>query len=243
MPVEPAQLANFMKSLADGVFEGCNVTIPHKEEAFKLVTPADDATRRLGVVNTVFVRNNRLFGTSTDGEGFLASLGDATGYQVASGPALVIGAGGAAVAVVGALTDAGAPRIFVANRTTERAEQLRRHFGKTVVPVDMDQAERVMADCRLLVNTTSLGMSGYGDFPLRLDHLPEDAVVYDIVYVPLETMLLKMARARGNPAVGGLGMLLHQAVRGFELWFGRRPEVTQELFEIVAADVLRTTPK
>lgn len=237
VPVEPAQLPEFIASLEARGFAGCNVTIPHKEAAYRLITPADALTRKLGVANTLFVRNGEVFGTSTDGEGFLASLAAAENYKVAEAPVLVVGAGGAATAIIGALLAAGAPRIYLANRTMERSEQLQRLFGTAVAPITMVTAEAAMADCRLLVNTTSLGMAGHDEFPLSLARLPEEAVVYDIVYVPLETKLIKEAKARGHRTVGGLGMLLHQAVRGFELWFGKRPDVTQELYDLVAADV------
>lgn len=237
VPVAPADLKTFITSLPANGYAGCNVTIPHKEAAFRLITPADDMTRKLGVTNTIYVRDSRLFGTSTDGEGFLASLVAATSYQPAAAPAMVVGAGGAATSVVGALVDAGTPRIYVANRTATRAEQLQSQFGSAVVPVKMEDAPARLRESQLLVNTTSLGMTGYGEFDLPIDNLPRDAVVYDIVYVPLETGLLRNARARGHRTVGGLGMLLHQAVRGFELWFGVRPEVTSELYDLVAADV------
>lgn len=237
LPVEPARLKEFVTSLEVRGLAGCNVTIPHKEAVFRLITPADDQTRKLGVANTLFVRDGKIFGTSTDGGGFLSSLAAATGYEVRQAPALVVGAGGAATAIVGALVEAGTPRIYIANRTMERAEQLQRHFGKQVEPIEMARAEHAMRDCMLLVNTTSLGMAGQGEFAVGLGNLPEEAVVYDIVYVPLETKLLREARQRGNRTVGGLGMLLHQAVGGFELWFGTKPDVTQELYDLVAADV------
>ena len=243
IPVEPARLKEFVTSIEARGFAGCNVTIPHKETVFRLITPADNLTSKLGVANTLFVRDRRVFGTSTDGEGFLTSLAAASGYETREAPALVVGAGGAATAIVGALVEAGTPRIYVANRTMERAEQLRRQFGKQVEPIAMTSAGQAMRDCHLLVNTTSLGMAGQGEFALGLKNLPEEAVVYDIVYVPLETKLLKEARARGNRTVGGLGMLLHQAVRGFQLWFGTKPEVTQELYDLVAADVAGAAQK
>lgn len=243
LPVEPAHLREFVTSLESQGFAGCNVTIPHKETVFQLITPADDLTRKLGIANTLFVRDRQVFGTSTDGEGFLTNLAAATGYETRQAPAFVVGAGGAATAIVGALVEAGTPRIYVANRTLERAEQLRRQFGKQVEPIEMARAEQTMRDCMLLVNTTSLGMTGQGEFALSLKNLPEEAVVYDIVYVPLDTKLLQQAKARGNRTAGGLGMLLHQAVGGFELWFGTKPEVTQELYDLVAADVSGATQR
>lgn len=244
MPVEPQILAVFIASLAGRGFEGCNVTIPHKEACFALVIPADEATRRLGVVNTVYHRHGQLFGTSTDGEGFLASLqSSAPHYQPSSAPVMILGAGGSATAIAGALLDAGVCELRIANRTLERAEQLKKHFGSRIKPVGWYNAADQLAECALLVNTTSLGMHGQPPLEIALDRLPQEAVVTDIVYVPLETELVRRARARGYTAVGGLGMLLHQAVRGFELWFGVRPEVTRELHDLVAADVLKASAK
>lgn len=238
-PVPPAELDSFIRSLAANGFEGCNVTIPHKEACFTLVEPADQATERLKVVNTVFRRDGRLLGTSTDGEGFMASLLAAVpDYAPQSGAAEVLGAGGAAMAIVGALLDKGVPEIRIANRTHERAVHLARQFGKQVRSVAWDKAAEAAAECSLLVNTTALGMSGQPDLQFDFAHLPSHAAVCDIVYVPLETKLLREARLKGYRTVGGLGMLLHQAVRGFELWFGVRPEVTQELYGLVTADVL-----
>lgn len=240
VPVEPRNLAGFIGSLREQGFEGCNVTIPHKEACFHLVTSADDTTRRLGVVNTVYHRDGKLLGTSTDGEGFLASLLAAVpDFAAAAAPAMILGAGGSATAIAAALLEAGVPEIRLANRTLERAEQLRGHLGTRIAPVSWDQAPDRFQDCGLLVNTTSLGMQGQPELDISLDRLPLHAVVSDIVYVPLETKLIRRARQRGHRTVGGLGMLLHQAVRGFHLWFGVQPEVTRELHDLVAADVMK----
>jgi shikimate dehydrogenase len=242
IPVEPSNLANFISTLEDQGLEGCNVTIPHKEAAFGLIIPADEATRRLGVANTIFRRDGKTYGTSTDGEGYLASLRAASPFDPGCGPAMMLGAGGAATAVAGALLDAGVPEIIVANRTMERAEALRKLFGQRIRIVQPDHAGDVLSECALLVNTTSQGMTGYPEISLDLTRLPSTAIVSDLVYVPLETGLLRRARERGLHSVGGLGMLLHQAVRGFELWFGRRPEVTADLYDLVAADVAGSNP-
>ncbi|MGE3877190.1 MAG: shikimate dehydrogenase [Parvibaculaceae bacterium] len=236
--VPPAELPDFLGSLADKAYAGCNVTLPHKEGAFRAVHIADEATRRLGVVNTVFLRDGGLWGTSTDGEGFLANLtAHVPDWRAKDRTIVILGAGGAARAIVGALLDAGSRRLLVANRTPARAEELRRGFGSRVEPRDWRDVGKLLEDADLLVNTTSLGMTGQPPLALDLTRLPRSAIVTDIVYTPLETALLAEARARGNVVVPGLGMLLHQAVRGFELWFGRRPEVTRELHDLVARDI------
>jgi shikimate dehydrogenase len=236
VPVEPSELSSFIASLRANGYAGCNVTIPHKEFVYQLLPPADEATRRLGVANTLFFREG-------DGEGFLASLLEATDYVPAGGPVMILGAGGAATAVIGALLDAGAPEIRIANRTAERAALLRQQFGARIHVVALEDAADNLHECALLVNTTSQGMAGYPDVDLDLGSLPAAAIVSDLVYVPLETGLLRRARECGLRTVGGLGMLLHQAVRGFELWFGKRPQVTKELYTLVAADVMRSLGK
>jgi shikimate dehydrogenase len=214
------------------------VTLPHKEAVFKKVRIADEATARLGVVNTVFVKDGAVWGTSTDGEGFLASLAEALPHwSVAGKHVLLLGAGGAARAVAGALGAAGAKDIAVANRHEGRAAELARQFGPPVRSLAWEGFERELASCDLLVNATSLGMTGQPALEIDLARLKREAVVSDLVYTPLETPLIRRARERGNPAVPGLGMLLHQAVRGFELWFGVRPEVTAELHDLIAADI------
>ncbi len=238
IPVKPEELSDFFARLARQGFAGCNVTLPHKEAAFRAVRTADAATSRLGVVNTVFERNGELWGTSTDGEGFLASLAASLpGWRVKDRTVVILGAGGATRAIVGALVDGGSARIIIANRTRARAEELKRDFGPGIEPRDWAEAPGVLGSADLLINTSSLGMMGQPPLAIDLGNLPKSAVVTDIVYTPLETDLLKRARARGNEVVPGLGMLLHQAVRGFELWFGIRPEVTAELYDLVAADI------
>lgn len=238
IPVRPEDLPAFFSDLAAKGFAGCNVTLPHKEAAFRALRIADAATVRLGVVNTVFARDGEFWGTSTDGEGFLASLaGGHPGWTSKDRTVVILGAGGATRALVGALLDAGAARLLIANRTRARAEDLRRDFGSRVAPCDWTQASDILRHADLLINTTSLGMTGQPALAVDLALLPKTALVSDIVYTPLETDLLQRAKARGNAIVPGLGMLLHQAVRGFELWFGTRPEVTDELYELVARDI------
>jgi shikimate dehydrogenase len=236
--VEPAQLRSFLGGLGDDGYVGCNVTLPHKEAAFGLVTVIDEATRRIEAVNTIHRRDGRLLGLSTDGEGFVSNLkANAPGVSLKNERAVVLGAGGAARAIVAALVDAGIAEIAVTNRTKERGLALRSRFGSVVAVRDWERRHAEIGECALLVNTTSLGMTGQPRLDLDLTGLQEGAVVADIVYTPLLTPLLTGAMGRGHAAVGGLGMLLHQAVGGFELWFGRRPEVTRDLFDMVARDI------
>jgi len=216
---------------------GANVTVPHKEAVLRLVDRLDPVAARIGAVNTLVVaEDGALEGRNTDAEGFLNNLRDgAPGWRSAAGPAVVIGAGGAARAVVAALADAGVPEIRLVNRTPEKAETLACALGGPVHVVPWFGRGGALAEAALLVNTTTLGMAGQPLLDLDLAHLPPSAVVTDIVYTPLETPLLAVARARGNPVVDGLGMLLHQAVPGFEAWFGVRPAVTPELRAFVLA--------
>lgn len=231
LPVAPENFAEVLKALAKMGFRGVNVTVPHKEAALAAVDAADALARRIGAVNTVIVGDGgRLTGTNTDGFGFLENLKEgAPGWNPAAGPAVVLGAGGAARAVVVALIDAGVPDIRLTNRTRARADRIARDLGGPVTVHDWDHRAAVLADTNLLVNTTTLGMTGKDPLEIALDTLPVAALVNDIVYAPLETGLLAAARARGNPAVDGLGMLLHQARPGFEAWFGAAPQVTPDL--------------
>ena len=239
-PVEAHKVAEFISTLPSSRFIGCNVTIPHKETAFEVVSTVDQVARRLGAVNTVYLRNKTVCGTNTDGEGFTASLKQAHPFFRLEGKtAIIIGAGGAAKAIIGALLDEGAEGIGVINRTRTRVQNLQKQFGRSVFEIDEAIAVSQLKNCELLVNTTSQGMEGQPPLEQDLQNLNPSALVADIVYTPLETAFLQRARDRGNPTLGGLGMLLHQAVRGFELWFGVKPEVTTELYEMVAADVQR----
>ena len=238
IPVEPEDLPAFLESLETSGFAGCNVTLPHKENAFRIVQCGDESTERLGAVNTVFIRNSNILGTNTDGEGFLNSLRKgAPGLDLRNQRAVVLGAGGAAMAVTNALLLQGMAEVAVLNRSIEKAELLRQRFGSKVVPVEWVRRAEVLGEAALLVNTTSLGMKGQPALEIDLARLNPRAVVTDIVYTPLRTQLLIDASERGNPVVEGLGMLLHQAVRGFKLWFGVTPTVTDELYAIVARDI------
>ncbi|WP_373502520.1 shikimate dehydrogenase [Aestuariivirga sp.] len=237
-PVEPERLAAFLGSLVQNGYAGCNVTLPHKETTFGLVKPADEATRLLGAVNTVYVRDGAILGTNTDGEGFINSLkAGAPELEIKGSRAIVLGAGGAALAIVNALLTNGAAEIVVINRSAGKSSALCERFGARVTSADWSLRSELLDDCDLLVNTTSLGMKGQPELDIDLHRLDSKAVVTDIVYTPLRTALLNDAARRGNRVVEGLGMLLHQAVRGFELWFGTRPSVTTELHDLVARDI------
>ncbi|MDI4656507.1 shikimate dehydrogenase [Xanthobacter autotrophicus] len=236
--VPPAQAADFYRSLAARGYAGCNVTAPNKEIAFSVLDEADESAVILGSANTLWLEDGRLYGASTDGYGFIANL-DATvpGWDGEQKLALVLGAGGASRAIVHALVQRGFERVVLANRTLGRAEVIAAAFGAKVVPLAFDKAADVMADADILVNCTSLGMKGAAPLTVDLSHLKPEAVVSDIVYVPLITPLLKTAAERGFRTVDGLGMLLHQGVPGFERWFGMRPEVTAELRDLLISDL------
>ncbi len=239
MPVEPEHLPQFVKAMPSLGFCGGNVTVPHKEAVYRLADERDEAARAIGAANTVWFEDGRLCVSNTDAHGFLASLDDQTpGWDAAAGVASVWGAGGAARAVIHALLRRGFERIVLANRSRERAAALAEEFGRTVVVAGWDERAEALRGCSLLVNATSLGMTGSPPLEADLSALPGNAVVTDLVYDPLETALLSAARARGNRVADGLGMLLHQAVPGFERWFGIRPEVTADLYRTVAGDLL-----
>jgi shikimate dehydrogenase len=234
--VPPAELAAALQGLRAGDWRGGNLTIPHKEAALPLLDRIDATARRIGAVNTVVVEGGRLAGTNSDGFGFLENLRAAVaGFDAKAGPAVVLGAGGAARAIVDALSEAGAPAIRLTNRSLERARALARTLGGPIDPVPWEQRAAALDGAALLINATSLGMEKNPPLDLDLARLPKAAVVNDIVYAPLETPLLKAARARGHRVVDGLGMLLHQGRPGFKLWFGVMPEVTTELRAAVLA--------
>jgi shikimate dehydrogenase len=237
--VAPEELAAFLGSLKARGYAGANVTLPHKEEVLRLAAFADEAARAIGAANTLWLdREGKLHASNSDAHGFTTNLNEeAPQWNEGRRPVLVLGAGGAARAILHGLIAQGASRILVANRTRDQAEALADAFGPTVRVIDWKDRNRALAGCGLLVNATSLGMTGKGRLDINLEALPSDAVVADIVYSPLETPLLAAARARGNRVVDGLGMLLHQAVPGFERWFGVRPEVTAELRAHVAASL------
>jgi shikimate dehydrogenase len=229
----------FIKGLGQRGYTGCNVTLPHKEAAFRIVDETTELARSLEAVNTIWLdEDGRTHGDNTDIHGFLANLDqEAPGWREATRTALVLGAGGSARAVVAGLGAAGVARIKVANRSLERAQNLTLRHCASIEAIGLDKAPERLGEVDLLVNTTSLGMAGEPDHDLTIKGLKSTAIVADIVYVPLETPLLVKARNKGHKVVGGLGMLLHQAVPGFERWFGVRPVVTPELRSHVAADI------
>jgi shikimate dehydrogenase len=237
--VSPEDLSAFLGGLKAQGYVGANVTLPHKEAALRLAAVADEAARTIGAANTLWLDDaGRHNASNTDAYGLKTNLNaGAPGWNEGRRPAMVLGAGGAGRAVLHGLLAEGASRILLANRTADRARELADAFGPAVTVVDWRERNRALSGCGLLVNATSLGMTGKEALDLDLASLPSDAVVTDLVYSPLETHLLAAARARGNRAVDGLGMLLHQAVPGFERWFGVRPAVTSELRAHVAASL------
>ena len=237
LPVQPAHLEAAMRGLPALGFAGCNITVPHKVNAMALMDEVHPAARRIEAINTVVVREDgSLLGLNTDGMGYVQSLRDADPLWGAdTGPALVVGAGGAARAMVVALLDEGVPELRITNRSPEKAQAFRDAFGDRVTVVPWSERNAAMAGVSLLVNTTTQGMHGQAALDVVLDELPADAMVSDAVYVPLETPLLAAARQKGNRTVNGLGMLLNQARPGFNAWFGVMPEITPALVAAVHA--------
>jgi shikimate dehydrogenase len=236
--VAPADFPAFVHDLAGQGFAGANVTLPHKQTAFELCDVTTTTAACLKVVNTLWIEAGKLCGDNTDAAGFAGALDqDAPGWDVNSRTAVVIGAGGAARAIIYALKLRGMRRIFLINRTRARAAGLAADFGGSVEVVDFLDLPGALNGADLFVNATSLGMGGQPPLAIDLGPLPPDAVVSDIVYVPLETALIRAAKARGLRAISGVGMLLHQAVPGFERWFGMKPCVTPELRGVVEADI------
>jgi shikimate dehydrogenase len=233
------EFAAFVGSLAARGYAGANVTLPHKEAALMLSQP-DERARAVGAANTLWLDNGVLRSTNTDVEGFLDNLDAcAPNWDRDLGKAVVIGAGGAARAVIYGLLGRGGPRIVVVNRTAQRAAALRESFGERVEIASWDDRNEALSDAGLLVNTTTLGMQGQPKLALDVARLSAHAVVADLVYVPPVTPLIAAAKAHGLRTADGLGMLLHQAVRGFALWFGKRPTVTAELRALVEADLAK----
>jgi len=237
LPVNPLRLPEALAGLSALGFAGCNLTLPHKVQALECLSDMDDVARQIGAVNTVVVQpDGRLRGTNTDAFGYVQSLREAQpAWQASAGPAVVLGAGGAARAVVWALADAGATDIRLLNRSLDKAQAMAAEFGAPLQALAWEQRHAALADAALLVNTTTQGMQGQAALDIQLDALPRHALVSDIVYTPLQTDLLLRAQARGNPTVGGLGMLLHQARPAFAAWFGVMPEVTPALWQKVLA--------
>lgn len=238
LPVPPGQVETALRALPVLGFRGANLTVPHKTEGLAICDELDPLARRIGAVNTVVVgEDGRLIGSNTDAYGFIENLRRNSAWRSGDAPAVVLGAGGAARAVCVALLDAGAKSVRIANRTRLRAEDLADELGAAVEAVDWETRDAVLENAGLLVNTTTLGMTGQPQLDIDLSALPEGAVVCDIVYVPLETKLLATARAGGHQTVDGLGMLLYQAQPGFEAWFGIRPEVDDSLRRFMLDDL------
>ncbi len=237
LPVVPNALGAAISGLKALGFRGCNITIPHKVDAMAFVDDVDSASRRIGAINTIVVQaDGSLKGFNNDGYGYIQSLLDAQpGWRADAGPVTVLGAGGAARAVVSSLADRGAKEIRLLNRTPAAAHALADEFGVPVKAMAWADRHAALEGAAMLVNTTSQGMQGNPALDLDLSALPKTALVSDLVYVPLETPLLMAARARGNPCADGLGMLLNQARPAFEAWFGVLPDITPELRRMVEA--------
>lgn len=236
--VEPHDVEAFLRELDRNGYAGCNVTVPHKEAAIRVATVVEPSAAAVGAANTLWLDNGVLHAANTDTYGFMTYLSvRAPQWQDRPAPVAILGAGGAARAIVYGFLEAKVPEVRVFNRSRERAEELANHFGPRVTVHDWADRNAHMSGCAVVVNTTSVGMKGEGTLGIDMRRLSPSCVVADIVYVPLETGLLRDAKEAGLATVDGLGMLLHQAVPGFERWFGERPEVTSELYEMIAADV------
>ena len=238
--ISPDQLPHIIAQVRSGKLEGCNVTVPHKQAIAALLDAVDPAALATGSINTVYrADDGQVRGTSTDGHGYLAHLVHTwPDHDVKGSTTVVLGAGGAARSIIAALLEAGAAEIHVVNRTPSRAQLLVLLDPVRVKPVSDEALEDVAANASLVINTTSLGTGGKGEYPFPVEATPAHCIISDIVYVPLETPMLERARQVDRRTLDGLGMLLHQAVEGFRLWFGIRPEVTSELRRIVEQDIL-----
>jgi len=236
--VRPEEAARFFASLAERGMAGCNVTLPHKEAAFAAAAIRHPSAVAVGAANTLWLEDGKLNCANTDTYGFMTHLtSSAPGWGKSDAPIAILGAGGSARAIIYGFLEAGVSEVRLINRTRARADDLAAHFGPRVKVRDWENRAKEIEGVSVLVNTTALGMAKTGPLEIDLGAMREGSVVADIVYVPLETDLLRRARARGLVGVDGLGMLLHQAVPGFEKWFGIRPEVTPELRAIVVADI------
>ncbi|WP_120498275.1 shikimate dehydrogenase [Kiloniella sp. EL199] len=242
LAIEPENFEEALRGLMYSGFGGVNVTVPHKEAALTFCDEVDPLAKRIGAVNTIVFKNGRSYGSNTDAFGFIENLKQGAenldfSLDFSGAKTVVLGAGGASRGVIVALQDAGVQNIILVNRTRERAEVLAADLSSSadgmITVADWDDRNDVLNGCDLLVNTTSLGMAGQPPLELSLDKLPKSCVVTDIVYAPLITPLLALAKERGNKIVDGLGMLLHQARPGFEAWFGEKPKVTEGLRKFV----------
>lgn len=233
------KLPGFLASIRDGKSAGCNVTTPYKQAVIQHLDAIDDAASAIGSVNTIYRRDGLLRGTSTDGAGYIGHLKNThPDLQLKNAKVLILGAGGAARGIAAALVQSGCSVIYIANRTLEKARDIANFQPDIIEPVAWDDLQSTAGLVDLLINTTSLGMVGRQPLVLPLENTRHNCVVSDIVYAPLETELLAQARSLGRPVLDGLGMLLHQAVPGFQLWFGIEPQVTDELRALVEQDLL-----
>lgn len=238
IPIAPENFAAEFRALAAQGYVGANVTIPHKQSAMTCCDELDSNAQRLKAVNTIVIKDGCFYGSNTDGFGFMENLRlGAPDWKPHAGPVVIIGAGGAARAVIAALCDAGVKEIHLFNRTRARADQLASDLGGPIMTGDWTRLSGTLSDCGLLVNCSSLGMAGQPPLEISLQALPSSAYVTDLVYTPLLTPLLIAAAARGNPTIDGLGMLLHQARPGFAAWFGIMPEVDDALRNLLLADI------
>lgn len=251
LEVKPEDLKGTLARLESDGYVGCNLTIPHKEEAYRILGNNTGITAHsVGAVNTIYMQYGELWGSNSDVYGFVQNiLNSHSDFDFTKGKAVVLGAGGAARAVVCGLIGEKVPEIIIVNRTVEKAEKVKEDLLKISDHVDgwednsdikvvhWDERNEIVKDANILVNTTSLGMKGQPELDISLENIPKNALVNDIVYNPLETKLLKNAREHGNFVVDGLGMLLYQAVAGFEMWFGIKPEVTEDLREHVLSQM------
>lgn len=235
--VDPSNLADVLKSMPKMGFVGANVTLPHKQAVMELADSISDRAAIIGAANTLtFREDGGFFADNTDGYGFIENIRQSQpDWSAEDGPAVVLGAGGASRAILSSLIDAGVPEIILSNRTRARADQLRDDFGARISVVDWTKVSSYVEQAHTLVNTTSLGMENKPELSLNLDGLQPDTLVTDIVYTPLETPLLKTAREKGCKTVDGLGMLIYQAVPGFERWFGQKPTVNEDIRALLLA--------
>jgi len=243
--IAPDTFKEFIAKRFRETYVGANVTLPHKEDVYRLLDQAQPFAQKLKAANTIWFENGKLIGGNTDSFGFLANLDQlASGWDQGLNKAVVLGAGGAAASILAALIERGANEIVIVNRSADKARILADRFPEATIRISsFEDIHSALSKADVLVNTTSLGMVGQPDLEIDLTPLPTDALVTDIVYVPLETPLLKLARQHGNRTVDGLGMLLHQARPGFERWFGQAPEVTDELRGLIENDILKAQAK
>ena len=242
--VEPSELKQFISSLHSRGFAGCNVTIPHKETVLQFVEKFDEKVAKTGSLNTIYFKDGKICATSTDGQGFLNNvLANAATFDFKNQNIMMIGAGGSAKAICERLIHQQVKTICIHNRTAARVAELQSIFGDKIQSISENGLAKNLARSDMLINTTSQGMVGQPQLSIDLNGLPKHAIVADIVYVPLKTNLILKAENLGLTAIPGLGMLLHQAVEGFNHWFGVRPEVTIELHNLIAENILAEQPK